>query len=596
MTVSIDNGDDIQLIQSENGQTTGERQRATIITGFISFPRGSRKIIIKNNANNAFNTGGQGDQIVFAGAIQYFTKPAWETLTTEQAIIKEVEVSPLELWANEYAHNGGALYVPDNGAGPSTDDQLNTVTETGTWAALSGTVFNGSVRRTTTVGSYVDINFTLIGDGGGIAYNTDQFSGAGEEIRAFLSTAAINETTDLIDIATNTYSTTYSDNCPIEFRGLPAGTYNLRVKLETAGDLRNNKIMVYDERPPQPNANTVTDINNAGQGVSWPLNTIKHAILRDSNDNVRISLERTGYKEGLPSLVNLKFETFGVSTVDNSVNMRLQNENYFAYTSTAALDSDLVFQCMGNGISGQIPSFGTDSTTNNFFIDGVQGINSFSHRVAVKGGGSQSTTRRPIIRPFQKEFRLAASFNTGDTFDVTDTRGMQIGRNILLNDGANTESVTITALVTNTSIDVTPRTIVVDANVTDLNFGGSHTLTITKGDATAAHYSCFTYQPLPLRPSLYRTRFSMMGTKLNTVTIDQELTNGQDGYYPIHSDGTVANFQTSSLQVVGMTSTGSSWLLPKSLKQVSVSAGTMTLRITSTKEVSESIDQTKIIR
>ena len=258
ITVQIDDGPAIYLVQPDAAYAEAANSRAAVITGFISFPRGSRKITLRAETDQQFFVNATGGSIFFAGCRQQFTKLPFEKLTIAQAIIKDVDISPISLYGTIYGHNAGTLYSP-----AASDDNINTVVETGSFSGSgASSTYNAGTRTTSTSGDFTDHNITLVGGGGGLAIVALLTSSKSHKVAIFISTSAINEGTDRIGNFHLRWGSNYFDQKIIGQLGLPAATYNIRIKNEQASGFDNHGIIIYDTVSPQENANTVTDITS----------------------------------------------------------------------------------------------------------------------------------------------------------------------------------------------------------------------------------------------------------------------------------------------------------------------------------------------
>jgi hypothetical protein len=539
----------------------------------MSFPRGSRKITLRAETSTQFQIVAGVGQILFAGCRQYFTKPAYEKLTVSQAVLKTFDISPISLYATIYGHNGGTLYSPN-----AQDDNINTITEVGSWSGPAvTTAFNGATRTTSTINDYVEIDFTLVGNGGGIALKNTPFSSTSLLTSLYLSTSAINESTDLIHNTHYRWASTYYDQDTLGIIGLPAGTYKARFKNRHGSRFDNYGIVVIDTVAPQENANTVTDINNTGQGVAYPINVIREIIQQDSAERVPVWLERSGYKEGRVSKVNYALNSPIFNNREEGTGNIFNADSYFAnYTEENVSGFRYNLSAFSKSISLLEGNFTTNSTTLQIFLDGVQTLNNHSQRIQVKGGSAPSATRVSHSNLTQKLFNLTSSFSAGDTFLVSDTRGFRNDLTIILDDGTNKEKAVIASFVVGTSFTVKKaRAVVIDANVATVEFQGFHSYKIESNDAVAASVSAFEYEPLKVSPSKAMLRRST-DFEYEKVSVTHDFVANDDLYYPVHSDGVVGNWTTSTLEIIK--GDGLAFDFPQDLKHVQ---GTGVVKITS---------------
>ncbi len=588
ISIQIDDGQVIYCCLTDKGADTNAPQRARVVSSFITWPKGSRKITIKNETEPPFQVDTTTVRMIFAGAREVYTKPQYETLLLTEQILNTYEVAPLSLYATPYGHNGGVLYSP-----VGTNDNINTITESGSWTGASSTdLFNQGNRRTSTSGSYVDINFTLTGSGGGISLRTLHGSGRSYKVSMFLSTGVINESTDRIqNVYTNWGTTIIYDVDSLQVMGLPAGTYTLRVKQEHTNIFVYDAIIIYDTVAPQENANTITDIVNSGQGVSYPINVFRHSCQRDSENKTPTYLERSGYKEGRVSQMNYSGNTPLFNNFSDGSNVVTNAVDHYSILMALGINGDEI-GAMGfcKSFSPMAGMYFNYTQLNQPFIDGVQTVNNYSHRVQVKGGSAPSTTRHSISRIWQKVFNLSCSFSSGSTFTISDTRGLKDGMRVRLFDGATWEDFTIENIVTDTSFDIkqTPALITI-GNVERVDFSGFHNMKTTWNESVIGWFSAFEFEPLPVFKSNFIKRISRE-RKLEQVTVNfKQISNGADLYYPTHSDGIQGNWNTSEVSVTGK-SASNFFNFDEDLKDISINTGTIDVKITSSREVFEDID------
>lgn len=578
VTVQIDDGQLMYLLNPQDGSAVTTNIRNKLMTAFISFPRGSKKISIRDEGSSVFEIYDDANEIRFAGARQYFTKPAWEKLTKSEAILETIDISPVSLYATIYGHNGGSLYSP-----AAQDDNINTIIETGSWAnsGLNNTFFNGATRSSNTNGDYVDINFTLQGDGGGFFMKSAPNASGSTKISMYLSAAAIIEATDLIQNNHQAWGVQYFDQDTLKIIGLPNGTYNLRVKKIASGFLDHIALGIIDTVPPQENANTLSDINNTGQGVCYPVNVIREQVMQDSGDRVPTWLERSGYKEDVVTKVNYSINSPSWSNLDDTATLVTNGvDGYFgAWLSENVNGASMSFSGFMKSYSVMDRCFTSNTTSLQPFINGVQTLNNYSQANQVKGGSAPSSARQSRVATTQKLFKLSCSFSSGDTFNLNDTRGIKIGKSIILDDGTNKENATVLSVVNGVSFTVKKaRNIVVDANVVEAQYQGFHSISINTNDASTWETYGFEYEPLTISPSKSIRRMNQDFKYEKVGVTHKGIPSGGDIYYPVHSDGVVGNWTTSTIEVIGCN--GGAYRLDQDLKNITTT-GDLDIKITS---------------
>lgn len=577
MTYQIDDGQCLYLTQTDTS-IAATSVRGRLLTSLISFPRGSRKITIRVENSTAFEIFDNNNYIYFIGCRQYFTKPAYEKLSISEAILKTFDISPVSLYATDYGHNAGTLYSP-----AASDDNINTITESGSWAGFtSAALWNQGYRSTSAVNAYVDVNFTLVGNGGGIFFKGTLSTIRENKGTLYLSQSAIVEGTDIVQNNHSNWGTNHYDQNSYSIMGLPAGTYIARLKLTGTGTLNISGIGIIDTIAPQENSNNVTDLNNTGQGINYPINVRREVIQVDSLERVPTWLERSGYKEGKSSLVNEILNTPTRFNLDDTATLITKATLYYGnYFTENVSGVSLGFSGFMKSLSPLDLTFSNFTITAQAFIDGVQTLNNFSQRAAVKGGSAPSATREAAARLTQKYFGLSCSHSAGLVFTIADTRGLKNNQTIILDDGTNKEKAVIASFVVGTSFTIKKAlTTVVAANVTDIEFQGFHNYEIQANDASLLSFSAFEYEPLKITPSNSVNR-RMQSFKYEKVSVlFRGIANNDDIYYPVHSDGVQGNWTTSTISQIG-SSVANSFTVYQDLKNISVSTGTVDLQISS---------------
>jgi len=588
ISVTVDNQQPVYPLNLEATASTAPTTssvRGKIMSCFISFPRGTRSIWVQAENRVSFELTNNNQGFVFLGARQYFTKPNWESLTLTESIIKTIDIAPISLWASEHAHNTGTLYVPGSG------DNINSITESGTWAGgLDGDAFNNYARTSTTTGAYVEVDFTLAGDGGGIGLKMSRFTNRSEYLSLYLSTAAIVEGTDLVQNIIAFQNPGYSNYDIFFFTGLPAGTYKARFKNNeaTANTFGHTSIITIDDVQEEENKNINADVANNGQGVGYPLYTKRITPNRHSADRVPSYLEESGYREGdvMPVDIGIDVSAAFENFTESTSNFGKHPWHFASTVSLRTTASSLKFMGFMRSACIEDACFTSHETAVTATLD-TRSYTAYSQRVCVKAGGVP-TAIEANARLWQKRFKLACSFSASDTFTIADTRGLVEGQRAILDDGTNTEEVIITTIVSDTSFDVKKaRATVVDANVTDVSFPGFHTIKFTQGSTSSFRSGSLAYEPLPLEPNKWFER-NASGYKLETKTITfSGVVNNDDLYYPIHSDGNAGTYSTSSIDITGRSVISQTWSFPQDLKNVQISTGDIDVKITSSRWVPE---------
>jgi len=224
------------------------------------------------------------------------------------------------------------------------------------------------------------------------------------------------------------------------------------------------------------------------------------------------------------------------------------------------------------------------------------------------GAGLNSTTQaggvfngRSRQVPIRILFDTPCTFVSGDTFQVISTLGFKDNQQVTLNDGTNSEVVTVVAgSQTPTDFDVTARSLVVDANVTTVGFHGLHSVK-TQGTNIQVETHGMAYEPFTIADSNALQRLEPKFDKETRVVeyIDLEsrtenlpfVIGGVAEYsYPTHTDGTLGTFATSEVSVVKVEDSTVAWnILPNLFTTITPNDKKINIRIISTKNVQKGI-------
>lgn len=549
VTAQVDCGDRVWLLTTDRPNDTGAGHpvEGTLMHAFLSFPKGTHKITIKAENYNWFEMEDSTNAFIFCGYRQFFTKPPWESLTTQEKVLKTFEVWPLRLYGTYYGHNT-ALYTPQ-----PTNDNINAITESGVWSQVTASQgFNNKTRSTSANGAYVDVEFVLAGNGGGIGIMTRDFTGNSLDADIFLSNAAINETTDKVEKIITQWGATFSDTVAIMHLGLPAGTYFLRMKNLSTAALENFAIAVYDTVPPQQNAPTLNDIANTGQSVAFPLHTRKREASRYGSRLINSFFTEGKVRTGIVS--HFDYLLASHSTFDNTDDgddVRNRNTMYWSTLRLANTSEYMQYTTFCRSFTAVPQFFSTTSTVVQPSVDS-RNLNTVSTTVQVKGGAAPTTTRGSETPMVFFDFRFPCTFNASLTYNITDTRGMRTGKAILVDNTGAKEEVFIASFVTDTSFTIAKAlTVLTPANIVTVLFWGMHNIRLTSGDNVAWRLNAYCFEPLPLEESVLEKRITATEEE-EIVELTQALSaTGADVQqpfeYPIHSDGEFGNADTTEI-------------------------------------------------
>jgi len=606
LLVKVDDGQPYYIHQSQNSQTNSNTVKAVSLSTFrISFPRGSKKVMVSNMRDDEFIvTPINASMLFFVGARQLFTKPAWEKLSLTKSIIKTVEVEPLEQWCQPYGFVSGNQYSPQ-----PTLDQVDTITESVAWAANPTHDSRFGTRRTTAVnGNYMDIDFTIQGRGG-FRFNTAaEGGGVPRQLSIYMNTQ-LNGITEGTDRMRNYYHAEMrgsGDNMyqvsAFEERGLPAGSYVVRIKLDEALTCTVEDFEVIDETIADPDKYTVNDLANTGMGIPYPYTGEIQKLLRDSADRVPKSLHQSFFKQGRTTRIEHAVNAMPAAAAyfeDEVGAMRWHNYMPSYHAAMSVLGNDYIKYfafCKSMTLISQLIQGAAFNSSSQGYVDGRATPVAFAmDRDGIKGGlASPGATRAGYAAVLNKNFRKSCTHSAGQTFNINDTRGLRVDQSVLLVDPVlgDEEVAIIASLVVDTSFTVKKApTVVTPADVDEVKFYGLHSTQVQMlVNDGAIGVDVFLTQPLPLTPS-YALERMRQEFKTEVANLEfQGLANGADAWYPLHSDGNTGNSKTSSVSLLGK-SAATSHKFPEDLKNIQVGAGTIDFKVKSTREVPVEIDE-----
>jgi len=341
ISAQVDGGQNIYALQTDRSSDdsrvlAGFDSSTRILSCYLSFPRGSHTITLRQESSDDFKIAGTGEIPIFVGFRQLRTRPKLESLTLTQSAVKFYDVAPHRLFK--------ATYEADYTAAGSLDN-VDSVTETGTWSATAATAtFNGTVSRSSTANDTVDIQFTLVGNGGGISMMTEPDATGSAEIDAFLNAAAAASevSTKLISkISTEFIDGVDDDVERITLLGLPSGTYTLRVKIIDGNTFDYASFSIWDTVDPDEDSINVGELTNTGQGIghAWPHRNL--GIQKDNTDRIPARLIRSGYKKD-EAIGYYRLESgFTTPGIDDANSVGNQQRWFSGSTSTSDIDAEV---------------------------------------------------------------------------------------------------------------------------------------------------------------------------------------------------------------------------------------------------------------
>ena len=582
--ITVDNGSTVYAIDptGTHGGASGS-DRAQISTYFVPFPKGTKQVSVypTNEAQHRMYS----SQVFFtAGFRQVYTKPAEESLTTSEGIVRSIERAPLSQFKTYYESN----YSP-----VGSNDNVDTVSQTGTWTnAASSQSFNQFASSTTSVNDFQDITFTLQGRGG---ISVGSLLGATRVRKAafYLVPGAVgsNAAADLVDVNVQRYDNDLHDQEQFLINDLPAGQYTLRVRHEdstAANVMIIDMFSIIDEVLPERKV-SVSDVTNTGQGVSFPVNGNVYSVIIDSNDRVPQRLLRSGYNDGR-AFVDHRLNNSTANDLDDVANVRNYN-NYFSNVyQTAGTHQNVKARAFGfcRALAYAPWSFSTYTTSVTATIDSVNEATVLDTSNQLKNGNSPSSVRTGDSPIYSRRFREPLSGTPGSStvFPVADTRGFRPGMTVLLRDDSEPNlRRTIASIVADTSVTFT------EAVTNFANYGtGSnsyiaapafHVLDLENNVNVTWGIGKFIFEPLDLLPSNNESRVFKKENKLGEVAtvLFRAVANGDDLYFPIFADGRSATWQETSIDIISK-SASATYNIDQSLKNIAVSAGTLDIKLT----------------
>lgn len=535
-----------------------------VIPVILTYPRGSKKICFGDTRVNMFTNRSGGvntiSQIQFAGYKQLYSRPKIEDVASDENILRVYDIAPKSLYSTTYGNNSGVLYSP------GSNDSINTVTETGSWAAAGPSDFwNQFGRITTSSGDFVEYDFTINGDCGGIWLRVICTTSTPEGVEFYLSTSAINESTDLISTTCFLSQTgPISDGADgIGMYGIPQGTYKARFKLSatTSPNFVVLGVTVADTIPPDVNTYVIADTTNNGQTVPRALFGKYNTVLGNANDRVLNSMRNSQYKFGYPTDVHT---SGSFSNADHSGNEQYsfgiaRSRKHYGNSLLFAQNEYCETISMCKSITIQHSTFTSYSTIITSFIDGVATPNTTTARQAGKNGAANNSIESTAEAVF-KRFEFEGITMTGKVVSITDTRGLRVGEPILLVDNVGAvEQKNITSIVVGVSVTVdTPLTVLTDSNVVAIRYHGIHTSRYRNDDASSSFVSNFIVEPLDVQPSNFKKR-NLQGTVLETAITRQTIANTETISLPVFSDGEIARQREVSLSMLSSDGASYSW-------------------------------------
>lgn len=506
----LDNGERVLIAQGRyDSASTADVDvpQNQVVPYMMTFARGSHHLrldfpYIGLNNGMGFQPITEEDRgLRFLGFEELKSHVPLEALSLTQAALKGFDIAPKSMKRIKY----GSHYTP------TTNDNLDSFTEGntggggGAWSTDSTTTaLPGQRKRTSTKNDYVDITFTLQGDGGGISM--EGFHDLNKDVRFYLNATGTgdNSSTKLIHRFSQHLLREY-DSPIFEQLGLPSGQYTLRMLI--AGSATNahwTSVNIFDTVDPQPGAVVIDEMTNTGIGLGYPA-WGSHATTDKWGYNYG------GFKAPVPqdrqSLIDYNAATY-IPAVDQTYTTQLSHHGFgHGYLDLSANGSFLGIWTFARSIYPYTACQTAASSGVRPELDGTN-LSNFDCREGLKGSvGSLSDSAGSYFLPqFRKYFQqdLSGDMSAGAlTFiPLSSITGMRIGQKVAVSADSQTTvyrritDTTATGIVVNK--DITAGASFTTGNNAAVDFGGLHALRLTNQTATTVKFQGIGYEPLPV--------------------------------------------------------------------------------------------------
>jgi len=318
----------------------------------------------------------------------------------------------------------------------------------------------------------------------------------------------------------------------------------------------NNAIIVYDTVLPQPGARVTPDVVNTGQSLSYPVNVRRRESSRYQSFRQPSFYAEGTYKLGIVHHGDYQASTHNFLNRDETIDVIEESDAWWLYQILTNTGEYSGYRTFCRSLSYSNGHFSTHSLANQPTLDG-RNLNTFSSREQVKGGLAPSATRADNSISVFNNFESVVSFDSGLTFNMSDTRGLRTGQKIILqNNVGATEETYIDSFITDTSFTISKAlSVIAEADVVKVYFWGFHNLKVATGDANDHYASAYVFEPLPLESSilhirvqsekreeiLFVNRTTPAVTAITSVRVTARIP------FPIHSDGEEGTIQTMTM-------------------------------------------------
>ena len=594
---NVDFGQQIyHLNPSQNGTSDGDdlATRAKLITGVLTFPRGSHVITFLQNSNIGFKAVGAGSVFEwgFAGYRQLkCAKPLMKLIKTESAF-KFYKIRPKSLYQEWYAQNYAVQ---------GSNEKINVITYNGaTVETANSPSWNGRLRQPATAAS-VDVEFTITGNCGGIAFGiTDVSVTRSRDVTLFIVDGTTPPTEDDAHLVGRHYATGFGDTVglhrqeALQHVGLKAGTYVARMKNDDPSlSFLFTHINIIDTVETEPDAEIMPTVANDDKTISWPfLGGIGTTFLKDNTDLVPLELESTKFKEGKVTMdQHINAATFSNLPREAGVLSNwFRNNNWYGNQTivSALINSRIGFFNQMETFWHNYGSFSNETTSVRAQFDGRTLASLFSLRQNTKNGASPSGNNRATTALLKKNFFRKHSSDMPDvnTVNLSDTRGMRVGQKVIITADSQIDQVRrITSIIDDTSIDINEDIAgfanFTTANNAAVNFAGFHR--ISENNEAAIIWTTHGQWFLPLK--VVEFEHEVLSDKIGEVatSITRGLITLGDLDPPIYKDGTQASWSECIPYILERSTTGIVEY-PTGFFNVIVSTGNVDIKLTATRK------------
>jgi len=535
--------------------------RKSINTILISFPRGSQTVTILAENLDEFEDENNTERLEFVGYRKLTSHIPLEKLLVTESAFKFYEIRPKQLFMELYGEN----YTV---AGNAFEKLDSTPTFNGTWtSATNASAYGGRRNTTTTQNDFVDVTFTLDGDGGGL-YIRSRTSTIAQKINLYAASGAVgnNNAANLIGTFNMSTSNEIKD-VMMGLMGLPAGNVYA--------------FAVVDTTDSEENAVVFSELTNNLRNTGIPLNRVMSSITRDCLDRVPGGSDQTDYNDGKAVVDYGANDTANFGNSDEAGG--IHRPRYFGldmmFTQSAGEFVGKFEFCEAMFLWVNVLDVAASSTDIIPEIDGRSDSTS-SGRIDFKAGAGP-TSINSHTATMRKHFRRkhSSDMSGSTTILVDDTRGVVVGQTVRVTaDSQSDEFDRVASIVADTSITIA-KGISGFANFTTANnatvhYAGFHRMRGENNTALDMTVTSWGHTPLPVigADCFSEPAGSDMGEI--AVSVQKAVANADDLAPPVFADGTPATWAETTVTIVRTSSTAMTWDLNHGFKNVVMTGGT----------------------